>query len=185
VFADGGPLARVFDGYEARAGQRQLASEVARTFTDGGVLVAEAGTGTGKTLAYLVPAVLAGKRVLISTGTRNLQDQVFYKDLPALAGALGREIRAAYMKGRTNYLCLHRFDRIQEAAAGLLPDEQRWLSQIVEWAAATGTGDRAEIDELQGTIGADPIVASRSQSARRLQKTQPRTLSELSASSAE
>jgi ATP-dependent DNA helicase DinG len=121
---------------------------VARTFAEGGVLVAEAGTGTGKTLAYLVPAVLAGKRVLISTGTRNLQDQVFYKDLPALAAALGREIRAAYMKGRTNYLCLHRFDRLKEAAAGLPSDEQRWLSQIVEWAAATDTGDRAEIDDL-------------------------------------
>ena len=80
-------------------GQQQLAAEVARTLTSGGTLVAEAGTGTGKTLAYLVPAVLAGRRVLISTGTRTLQDQVFYKDLPALAHALGSEIHAAYMKG--------------------------------------------------------------------------------------
>jgi ATP-dependent DNA helicase DinG len=82
-------------------------------------LIAEAGTGTGKTLAYLLPAVLGGKRVLISTGTRTLQDQIFYKDVPALAEALGAPIKAAYMKGRTNYLCLHRFGRLQEAEAGL------------------------------------------------------------------
>jgi ATP-dependent DNA helicase DinG len=92
----------VWAGFEARPGQRQLARAVAATFARGGVLVAEAGTGIGKTLAYLVPAILAGRRVLISTGTRNLQDQVFYKDVPALARALGRHVRAAYMKGRTN-----------------------------------------------------------------------------------
>jgi ATP-dependent DNA helicase DinG len=148
VFADSGPLAAALEGFEPRAGQRQLAGEVARVFAGGGTLVAEAGTGTGKTLAYLVPAVLAGKRVLISTGTRTLQDQIFYKDLPALARALGVEIRAAYMKGRSNYLCLHRFERLQTAAAGLGDDEQRWLQRVAEWSAATETGDRAEIEDL-------------------------------------
>jgi ATP-dependent DNA helicase DinG len=148
AFADDGPLAAAFENFEPRPGQRRLAQEVARVFADGGVLVAEAGTGTGKTLAYLLPAVLAGKRVLISTGTRTLQDQIFFKDLPALGRALDVEIRAAYMKGRTNYLCLHRFERLKEAAAGLLPDEQTWLSQIAEWAALTETGDRGEIDDL-------------------------------------
>ena len=83
ALAADGPFAAAFDAFEARPGQRQLANAVARTFTDGGVLIAEAGTGTGKTLAYLLPAVLAGKRVLISTGTRTLQDQVFFKDVPA------------------------------------------------------------------------------------------------------
>ena len=117
-------------------------------FTEGGTLVAEAGTGTGKTLAYLVPAVFAGRRVLISTGTRTLQDQVFYKDLPALSRALDLEIRAAYMKGRTNYLCLHRFERLQEAEAGLSPDEHQWLQRVADWKAATTTGDRAEIEDL-------------------------------------
>jgi ATP-dependent DNA helicase DinG len=97
AFSTHGPLAAAFDGYEPRPGQQRLAGEVARTFASGGTLIAEAGTGTGKTLAYLIPAVLDGRRVLISTGTRTLQDQVFYKDLPALARALGREIRAAYM----------------------------------------------------------------------------------------
>lgn len=141
-------MAAAFDGFEPRPGQRRLASEVAQIFDAGGTLVAEAGTGTGKTLAYLVPAVLAGKRVLISTGTRTLQDQVFYKDIPALARALAIEIRAAYMKGRTNFLCLHRFERLREAASGLPVDERRWLERIAEWAGATDTGDRAEIEDL-------------------------------------
>jgi len=148
AFAGDGPLARAFDGYEPRPGQQQLASEVARTLTSGGTLVAEAGTGTGKTLAYLVPAVLAGRRVLISTGTRTLQDQIFYKDLPALANALGREIHAAYMKGRTNYLCLHRFASVKAVEDSLSDEERAWLSRISEWAGATDTGDRAEIEDL-------------------------------------
>ncbi|MEO8070361.1 MAG: ATP-dependent DNA helicase [Acidobacteriota bacterium] len=121
---------------------------MARTFEAGGMLVAEAGTGTGKTLAYLVPAALAGRRVLISTGTRNLQDQIFYKDVPALARALGREIQAAYMKGRTNYLCRHRFSRLQEAAGGLTLPDRRWVERIAEWAGETATGDRSEIEDL-------------------------------------
>jgi ATP-dependent DNA helicase DinG len=148
VFADDGPLARAFEGFEPRPGQLRLASGVARVIADGGTLVAEAGTGTGKTLAYLVPAVLSGKRVLISTGTKTLQDQVFYKDLPALAQALGVPIKAAYMKGRTNYLCLHRFERLQEAAAGLPATERQWLERLKEWAPASETGDRSEIEDL-------------------------------------
>jgi ATP-dependent DNA helicase DinG len=148
VFAAAGPLAAAFEGFEARPGQRQMARAVSEVFSAGGTLVVEAGTGTGKTLAYLVPAVLAGRRVLISTGTRTLQDQIFYKDVPALATALGRPVRAAYMKGRSNYLCLHRFERLREAEAGLPVSDRIWLSQISEWAAATETGDRAEIEDL-------------------------------------
>jgi ATP-dependent DNA helicase DinG len=148
ALADDGPLAGAIEGFEARPGQRQLAEQVAETFDRGGTLVAEAGTGTGKTLAYLLPAVLAGRRVLVSTGTRTLQDQIFYKDLPALAAALGTAIRAAYMKGRTNYLCLHRFDRLREAEAGLPEPDRRWMAAIAEWAADTTTGDRSEIDDL-------------------------------------
>jgi ATP-dependent DNA helicase DinG len=152
VLADGGPLARAVEAFEPRAGQRQLATAVAETFTHGGTLVAEAGTGTGKTLAYLVPSVLAGRRVLISTGTRTLQDQVFYKDIPALAAALGRPVRAAYMKGRTNYLCLHRFDRLRDAEAGLAPSERAWLGRVAEWAVQTETGDRSEIEDLPDDV---------------------------------
>jgi ATP-dependent DNA helicase DinG len=148
VFADDGPLARAFDGFEPRDGQRRLALEVARAFERGGTLVAEAGTGIGKTLAYLVPAAFAGTRVLVSTGTRTLQDQVFHKDLPALAAALGTPIRAAYLKGRNNYVCLHRFDRLREAEAALDPYERNWLARISEWKTETLTGDRAEIEDL-------------------------------------
>jgi ATP-dependent DNA helicase DinG len=148
ALADDGPVAAAFEGFEPRQGQRMLAAAVARTFDEGGVLIAEAGTGTGKTLAYLVAAVLSGRRVLVSTGTRTLQDQVFYKDLPVLARALGIQIRAAYMKGRTNYLCRHRFERLREAAIGLPRTERGWLERIGEWAAATDTGDRSEIEDL-------------------------------------
>jgi len=146
--ASAGPLAAALDRFEPRTGQHQLACAVAGTFADGGTLVAEAGTGTGKTLAYLVPSVLAGRRVLISTGTRTLQDQVFYKDVPALERALGRDVRAAYMKGRTNYLCRHRFAALQEAAEGLPASDRQWLAHIAEWARETPTGDRAEIEDL-------------------------------------
>src|SRR4029453_13152447 len=125
-----------------------LAARVATTFDQGGTLIAEAGTGTGKTLAYLLPAVLSGRRVLISTATRPLQDQIFYKDLPALQQALGTPIRPAYIKGRANYLCLHRFERLHEAEAGLPPADRQWMRAIAEWAGHTETGDRGEIEDM-------------------------------------
>jgi len=148
IFSDAGPLASDIKGFEPRQGQRAMAEAVARTFDAGGMLVVEAGTGTGKTMAYLVPAVFSEKRVLISTGTRNLQDQIFYKDIPALGAALGIDIRAAYMKGRTNYLCRHRFDRLQEASAALTATDRNWLALIAEWLEGTDTGDRSEIENL-------------------------------------
>lgn len=148
ALADDGPMAGAVEGFEARPGQRALAARVAATFEHGGTLIAEAGTGTGKTLAYLLPAVLSGRRVLISTGTRPLQDQIFYKDVPALQNALGMPIRAAYMKGRANYLCLHRFERLLEAEAGLPLEDRRWMHAIAEWASHTETGDRGEIEDL-------------------------------------
>jgi len=142
-----GPIASRLDGFEPRPGQLALARAVASTLTHGGVLLAEAGTGTGKTLAYLIPAAVSGQRVLISTGTRNLQDQVFYKDIPALARILDTELRAAYMKGRTNYLCLHRYERLKETVSASHTD-WHWLARIGEWLPHTNTGDRAEIDDL-------------------------------------
>jgi ATP-dependent DNA helicase DinG len=152
VFADDGPLTTTLDAFEARTGQRILAEAVAARFEQGGVLLAEAGTGTGKTLAYLVPAALAGRRVLISTGTRTLQDQVFYKDIPALAEALGHDLRAAYMKGRTNFLCLHRYTRLAEIAPTLPADEQRWMHTVAEWLPETETGDRAELTDMPDAL---------------------------------
>ena len=126
-----------------------MAVRVARAFEDGGVLLAEAGTGTGKTLAYLVPAILSRERVLISTGTKNLQEQIYFKDIPALRDALGVPFTATYMKGRANYLCLHRLDQLNQGPWGGSPAAHDIFLPIVrEWAGRTDTGDRAELEEL-------------------------------------
>jgi ATP-dependent DNA helicase DinG len=155
VFAPQGRLACALPGFETRPAQLQMAAAVVAAFADGGVLLAEAGTGTGKTLAYLVPAILSRQRVLISTGTKNLQEQIYFKDLPVLSAALGVEFTATYMKGRGNYLCLHRFEALRnDAAQAAFPsfvtnaDEAHQLRLIERWAAGTDTGDRAEIEEL-------------------------------------
>ena len=165
AFADDGALAHTMGAFEPRAGQRGMAAAAARVFVTGGVLLAEAGTGTGKTLAYLVPAILSGRRVLISTGTKNLQDQIFYKDLPDLQKALGIDFRATYMKGRGNYLCLHRFAAARtEAAASLLPrDDRGVLDRLAEWAEQTETGDRAEIEDLPDNLDVWNDVAATSE----------------------
>jgi ATP-dependent DNA helicase DinG len=146
VFGMGGPLARAVPEFEPRAGQVEMAAAVARVFENGGVLLAEAGTGTGKTLAYLVPAILSRERVLISTGTKNLQEQIFFKDIPALRESLGIPFTATYMKGRANYLCLHKLDRMNDAPDMLAHDV--FLPVIREWASRTETGDRAELEDL-------------------------------------
>ena len=147
AFSDAGPLARRIEQFEPRDGQRRMANEVADVLAEGGVLLAEAGTGTGKTLAYLVPAILSGHRVLVSTGTKNLQEQIYFKDLPALADALPVSFKAAYMKGRANYLCLHRLDQARASMTEGL------LDSIADWAAATDTGDRAELQDLPDDSG--------------------------------
>jgi ATP-dependent DNA helicase DinG len=144
AFADDGPLASAVDQFEPRAGQRLMAAAVADTLSAGGVLLAEAGTGTGKTLAYLVPAILSRQRVLISTGTKNLQEQIYFKDLPVLRAALGVPFTAAYMKGRSNYLCLHRLDQLRASPAA--PHD--FISMMDEWMRTTSIGDRAELGDL-------------------------------------
>jgi ATP-dependent DNA helicase DinG len=131
-----------------------MAIEVARALDDGGTLIAEAGTGTGKTMAYLVPAILSGQRVLVSTGTKNLQEQIFFKDLPALAAALPITFKASYMKGRANYLCLHRLD---QARASMTPG---LLDSVAAWAERSETGDRAELDDLPDDSGIWPEIAA-------------------------
>ena len=139
---------RAVDGYEPRDGQRQMAEAVASVIEEGGVLLAEAGTGTGKTLAYLIPAILSRQRVLVSTGTKNLQEQIFFKDLPVLKRTLGVPFTATYMKGRGNYLCLHRFDAFKDSAAMRSRDEAFAIGAIDEWSRQTETGNRAEMEEL-------------------------------------
>jgi ATP-dependent DNA helicase DinG len=125
-----------------------MAAAVARVFGRGGVLLAEAGTGTGKTLAYLTPAILSGHRVLVSTGTKNLQEQIYYKDIPILRAALGVPFTAAYMKGRGNYLCLHRFEATRDDIEAGSPADRVYLQMVDAWAGVTGTGDRAELADL-------------------------------------
>jgi ATP-dependent DNA helicase DinG len=124
-----------------------MASRVALALENRAPLVVEAGTGTGKTFAYLVPALLSGKRVLISTGTRTLQDQLFNKDLPLVAGAIGVPARVALLKGRSNYLCTYRLKQLggQKSLAGT---RDRTLARVERWAAATKTGDLAEVADL-------------------------------------
>jgi ATP-dependent DNA helicase DinG len=156
VFSESGALARAVDGYEPRDGQREMARAVASVLEAGGTLLAEAGTGTGKTLAYLIPAILSRKRVLVSTGTKNLQEQIFFKDLPALRNALGVPFTATLMKGRSNYLCLHRFESYRDGVDGetsaigrLIESGDRVVLPILDaWAKRTETGDRAELRDL-------------------------------------
>ena len=135
-----------------------MARAVAHVFAGGGILLAEAGTGTGKTLAYLVPAILSRERVLVSTGTKNLQEQIYFKDLPALREALGIPFTAAYMKGRANYLCLHKLDQMAGESrpdgealgrpAARMFEHDLFFSLIRQWSTTTDTGDRAELADL-------------------------------------
>ena len=153
MFAPDGALARAMPDFEPRPGQVEMAAAVARVFERGGVLLAEAGTGTGKTLAYLVPAILSGERVLVSTGTKNLQEQIFFKDIPALRDALGRPFTATYMKGRANYLCLHKLEKLTDEAGFAPASHDVFLPIVREWAQRTKTGDRAELQDLPEDLG--------------------------------
>ena len=160
VFADAGPLARALSGFEARPAQLLMADAVAQTFERGGALLAEAGTGTGKTLAYLVPAILSRQRVLVSTGTKNLQEQIFFKDLPILRETLSVPFSATYMKGRGNYLCLHRYESFRDSGAIRSFEEVGHLRTIDEWLTHTETGDKAEVEDLPEDLSFWPDIAA-------------------------
>ena len=148
VFAAGGPLSGLLPGYAPRAEQRAMAAEVERAVSDRGILICEAGTGTGKTLAYLVPAVAGGGRVVVSTGTRHLQDRLFQRDLPLVCRALGRKPRIALLKGRSNYLCRWRYELALTSGRAVPPDVAARVADLSGWAARTASGDRAEVGEL-------------------------------------
>jgi ATP-dependent DNA helicase DinG len=143
-FGPGGVLAKTHPAYEFRRGQLQMAEAVEQALTEKRHLIVEAGTGTGKTLAYLLPVIRSGKRVIISTGTKTLQEQLFHKDLPFLQAHLG-ELRVCYMKGRANYLCRKKLYDLtdQPVLSGL--DEINQFNVILEWEKTTATGDRAEL----------------------------------------
>lgn len=155
-----GPLARLDPGYRPREPQLQMSRAVARALSRRQALVVEAGTGVGKTFAYLVPALLAGSRTLISTATKSLQDQLFLRDLPRLTKALNTPVRLALLKGRGSYLCLHRMKEAR--VSGEFPDRRTALAlaRIERWALGTATGDFAEIDGLDERSPIIPIVSS-------------------------
>jgi ATP-dependent DNA helicase DinG len=160
AFVPGGVLSRAADAFRPRGGQTEMAVAVARTISQGGALVVEAGTGVGKTFSYLVPALLSGERVLLSTATKTLQDQLFGRDLPRLAEALGLPVRMALLKGRASYLCNHRLELARHDAS--LPDRTavRTLAKIEEWAQGTRTGDLAEMPGLDERSPVLPLVTS-------------------------
>ncbi|PUE26122.1 helicase [Limnohabitans sp. MMS-10A-160] len=137
-----------------------MALAVSQTVEDGGQLVVEAGTGVGKTYAYLVPVLLSGQRALISTATKALQDQLFSRDIPRLVDVLGLPIRVALLKGRSNYLCLHRMEQARHNPESAQPGAQRALAKIEVWAQSTRTGDMAELPGLDERSSLWPLVTS-------------------------
>ncbi|RKG86111.1 ATP-dependent DNA helicase [Corallococcus sp. CA049B] len=146
LLGPGGALEEALPAYEHRPEQLQMARAVERAFSEGSYLLAEAGTGTGKTLAYLVPALLSGRKVVVSTATKTLQDQVFFKDLPLLSEKLGLRFEAAYLKGRGNYLCLHRYESFEKDPQFVSREEAKQWPLLKKWVTQTETGDRAELD---------------------------------------
>ncbi|HTB29452.1 MAG TPA: ATP-dependent DNA helicase [Steroidobacteraceae bacterium] len=162
IFGAEGPLARAIPGYAFRSEQATMAAAVGRALTHGEPLIVEAGTGIGKTFAYLVPALLSGLHVIISTGTRTLQDQLFHRDVPLLARALGMPVKMALLKGRANYLCRHRLE-LATVQKSLFPAERgtaRLLARVSRWAAVTRTGDLSELTDLPEQSPAWPLMTS-------------------------
>lgn len=167
IFGPGGPLERALPDFRVRRQQLRMAERIDAALQGRETLVVEAGTGTGKTFAYLVPALLSGARVLVSTGTRTLQDQLFSKDLPLVSQALGRPAKVALLKGRSNYLCRYRLAKFEPeglgVAAGLdgRPSTTgKMLQRIRSWSTTTRTGDLSEVRGLSDSNAVWPQVTS-------------------------
>ncbi|MCY7375566.1 MAG: DEAD/DEAH box helicase, partial [Pyrinomonadaceae bacterium] len=152
IFGKGGLIAKHHKDYEYRLGQIKMAEAVLRAFEEKKHLIVEAGTGTGKTLAYLVPAIAAAlgqkKRIIISTGTKNLQEQLMEKDIPFLQKVMPKKFTAANMKGRSNYACLYRIAKAENQPILEGVDELDYFDEIRHWARESNTGDRAELVNL-------------------------------------
>jgi ATP-dependent DNA helicase DinG len=162
VFSSAGKLAQAVGGYAYRPEQAAMAKAVGQALSRLEPLIVEAGTGTGKTFAYLVPALLSGRSVIISTGTRTLQDQLFRRDLPLLAKALGQPVKIALLKGRANYLCRHRLELAAQQGS-LLEAERgaaRLLARVLRWAATTKSGDLSELTDLPEQSAIWPSITS-------------------------
>ena len=160
IFGDGGRLAGCLQGFRPRPAQLAMALAVQQTIESKSTLIAEAGTGTGKTFAYLIPAILSGKRVIVSTGTKNLQDQLFGKDLKLVRDALAVPFQAALLKGRSNYLCLYRLENTQTFRSGHSRQDIAAMESIKRWAKHTESGDIAEVADVSESFPQWPQVTS-------------------------
>ncbi len=160
VLGPQGLLSEVLPGFSWRSQQQEMAEAVASCVELGGRLIAEAGTGTGKTFAYLVPALLSGAKVIVSTGTKNLQDQLFIKDLPLLRDAMASPASVALLKGRANYLCIHRMENALLDVRGHRRDIARHLRQVQGWSVSTRSGDIAELTSLPEDSAVWPLITS-------------------------
>ncbi|MCD9086256.1 ATP-dependent DNA helicase [Stenotrophomonas sp. SY1] len=160
ALSEGGALARQLDAFVPRPAQLRLTAAIADTFQQRDVLLAEAGTGTGKTFAYLVPALLSGLKTIVSTGTRALQDQLYHRDLPRVRAALGVGHRAALLKGRANYLCRYRLDQARGEPRFATPEQVAQFQRIATWSGRTQYGDIAELEGLADDSPLLPMVTS-------------------------
>ncbi len=160
ALSEGGALAERVDGFTVRPAQQRLTAAVAEAFEQREVLLAEAGTGTGKTYAYLVPALLSGMKTIVSTGTRALQDQLYHRDLPRVREALGTSLRSALLKGRANYLCHYRLNQAKGDARFASPEQATQFQRIVAWSGRTRAGDMAELEGLADDSPLLPLVTS-------------------------
>ncbi|HEY8459391.1 MAG TPA: ATP-dependent DNA helicase, partial [Blastocatellia bacterium] len=152
IFGRNGLIARHHPDYEHRPGQLAMARAVAEALDQRRHLLVEAGTGIGKTLAYLIPAIATGRRVIVSTGTKNLQEQIFYKDIPFLQSILPRKFKATLLKGRSNYVCLNRLKRAESLPVLDGLEEMDYFEMVGKWAYESQTGDRAELKELPDKV---------------------------------
>lgn len=155
-----GLLSRHVLGFQSRQGQTEMAVAVAQSIQTGGSLVVEAGTGVGKTYAYLVPVLLSGQRALVSTATKALQDQLFSRDIPRLAEVLGLPVRVALLKGRSSYLCLHRMEQARHSPQAAQPNHQKALAKVESWSHVTHSGDLSELPGLDESSALWPLVTS-------------------------
>ena len=157
---NGGALAANIPGFTPRPAQREMAATIERVLGDADVFIAESGTGTGKTFAYLVPVLLSGKKTLISTGTRHLQDQIYHRDLPQVRDALKVPVSVALLKGRANYLCHHRLARTAAEGRFASRTQTAEFQKLVEWARRTRRGDIGEVSEVSEDSELWPLVTS-------------------------
>ena len=164
LFGPNGPLAKRIEGYRHRESQIEMAEKIEHAIDQSGVLIAEAGTGTGKTFAYLVPALRSGGKVIISTGTKTLQDQLYHRDIPTVIQALNIPVSTALLKGRANYVCLHHLDNAVADGRFLNRDDTRHIQVIRRFADRSlnggGTGDKAELSDVPERSGAWTMAVS-------------------------